>query len=69
MEGPIEKIYSLPIVLLFLIGAVLSAFLFYSMMKSAEAGNLLMVILLAIAISIVALVIGQAIKFQQLKKL
>jgi putative Mn2+ efflux pump MntP len=39
------------------------------MMKYAESGSLIMVILLAIAISIVALVIGQAIKFQQFKKL
>ncbi|WP_305311720.1 hypothetical protein [Methanolobus sp.] len=59
----------MPIALLLIIGALLSAFLFYSMMKSAESGSLIMVILLAIAISIVALVIGQAIKFQQFKKL
>ncbi|AFV23069.1 hypothetical protein Mpsy_0860 [Methanolobus psychrophilus R15] len=69
MEGPLGKIYSLPIALLLIIGALLSAFLFYSMMKYAESGSLIMVILLAIAISIVALVIGQAIKFQQFKKL
>jgi uncharacterized membrane protein len=69
MEGPLEKIYSLPIALLFLVGAVLSAFLFYSMMKYAEAGSLVMVILLAIAVSIIAFVIGQAIKFKQLKEL
>jgi uncharacterized membrane protein len=69
MEGPLGKIYSLPILILLLAGALMSAFLFYSMMKYAEAGNIIMVLLLAIAISIVALVIGQAIKFQHLKEL
>jgi uncharacterized membrane protein len=69
MEEPLGKIFSLPISILLLAGALMSAFLFYSMMKYAEAGNLIMVILLAIAISIVALVIGKAIKLQQLRKL
>jgi uncharacterized membrane protein len=69
MEGPLGKIYSLPISLLLLAGALMSAFLFYSMMKYAEAGNLIMVILLAIAVSIVAFVIGQAIKYQHLREL
>jgi uncharacterized membrane protein len=69
MEGPLGKIYSLPISILFIAGALISAFLFYSMMKYAEAGNLIMVILLAIAVSVVAFVIGQAIKFHHLREL
>ncbi|MDK2833129.1 MAG: hypothetical protein PWP63_216 [Methanolobus sp.] len=69
MEGPLGKIYSLPIAILLAVGALLSAFLFYSMMRYAETGNVIMVILLAIAISIVALVVGQAIKFQKLREL
>ncbi|MEZ5334993.1 MAG: hypothetical protein R2741_07050 [Methanolobus sp.] len=69
MEGPLEKIYSLPAALLLLIGMGLSAFLFYSLMKAAENGNLLMVILLAVAISIVAFVVTKAIKLQKIKEL
>ncbi|MBP1909487.1 hypothetical protein [Methanolobus bombayensis] len=67
-EGPLGKIYSIPASVLVIIGMVLSAFLFYSLMKAAENGNVLMVIILAIAISIVAFVISRAIKFQKFKE-
>ncbi|WP_321430667.1 hypothetical protein [uncultured Methanolobus sp.] len=65
MEGPLGKIYSIPPAVLLVVGMVLSAFLFYSLMKAAENGNVLMVVILAVAISIVAYVISRAIKFQQ----
>ncbi len=68
MEGPLGKIYSMPAAILLVIGMVLSAFLFYSLMKAAENGNLLLVILLAVAISIVAFVVSKAIKFQKMKE-
>ncbi|MDK2827100.1 hypothetical protein SAMN04488589_0359 [Methanolobus vulcani] len=68
MEGPLGKIYSIPPAVLLVVGMVLSAFLFYSLMKAAENGNVLMVVILAIAISIVAFVVSRAIKFQNLKK-
>nr|WP_321497683.1 hypothetical protein [uncultured Methanolobus sp.] len=68
MEGPLGKIYSMPAAVLLVVGMVLSAFLFYSLMKAAENGNVLMVVILAVAISIVAFVISRAIKFQNLKK-
>ncbi|WMW25634.1 hypothetical protein RE474_02615 [Methanolobus sediminis] len=68
MEGPLGKIYSMPTAVLLVVGMVLSAFLFYSLMKAAENGNVLMVVLLAIAISIVAFVISRALKNQTLKK-
>lgn len=69
MEGPLEKIYSLPSAVLLVIGISLSAFLFYSMMRSAESGNIVMVILLAVAISIVAFVVSQAMKYHRYKDL
>ncbi|WP_135388055.1 hypothetical protein [Methanolobus halotolerans] len=59
----------MPAVLLMVIGISLSAFLFYSMMRSAENGNVVMVILLAVAISIVAFVVTQAMKFHRYKDL
>ena len=68
MEGPLGKIYGMPAVVLLVVGMVLSAFLFYSLMKAAENGNVLMVVILSIAISIVAFVISRAIKFQNMKK-
>ncbi|WP_407356853.1 hypothetical protein [Methanolobus sp. WCC5] len=67
MEGPLGKLYSIPASILMVIGIGISAFLFYSLMKAAESGNLVLVILLAIAISIVAIVISRAIKFQKMK--
>ncbi|MBN2109553.1 MAG: hypothetical protein JW705_00485 [Methanosarcinaceae archaeon] len=69
MEGPLEKIYNLPVAILLAVGFSLSAFLFYSMLKYAENGNLVIVILLAVAISIIAFVVAQAIKFQRYKDL
>lgn len=68
MEGPLGKIYNMPTVVLLAIGMVLSAFLFYSLMKAAENGNLLMVILLAVAISIIAFITTKAIKLHEMKK-
>ncbi|TQD25367.1 hypothetical protein [Methanolobus vulcani] len=68
MEGPLGKLYSMPAAVLLVIGMILSVFLFYSLMKAAENGNVLMVVLLAIAISIVAFVISRALKNQTLKK-
>ncbi|MDI3484940.1 MAG: hypothetical protein PWQ75_227 [Methanolobus sp.] len=68
MEGPLGKIYGMPAAVLLVFGMVLSAFLFYSLMKAAENGNVLMVVILSIAISIVAFVISRAIKFQNMKK-
>lgn len=68
MEGPLGKIYNMPTVVLLAIGMVLSAFLFYSLMKAAENGNLLMVILLAVAISIIAFITTKAIKLHEIKK-
>lgn len=68
MEGPLGKIYSMPAAILLVIGMLLSAFLFYSLMMAAENGNLLMVILLAVSISIVAFVISKAIKYQKMKE-
>jgi hypothetical protein len=68
MEGPLGKLYSMPAAVLLVIGMILSVFLFYSLMKAAENGNVLMVVLLAIAISIVAFVISRALKNQTLRK-
>ena len=68
MEGPLGKIYGMPAAVLLVVGMILSAFLFYSLMKAAENGNVLMVVILSIAISIVAFVISRAIKFQNMNK-
>jgi uncharacterized membrane protein len=65
----LEKLYNIQMALLMIIGIALSAFLFYSMMKAAEDGNLLMVIVLAISISIVSILISKVIKSHYQKQL
>jgi len=62
MKTLLQKLNNAPIVLIMIVGLALSVFLFYSMMKAAENGNVLMVILLAIAISIVSILISKVIK-------
>ncbi|MDG6243878.1 MAG: hypothetical protein QCH31_05745 [Methanolobus sp.] len=69
MEGPLGKLYSIPVSILMVIGLGLSVFLFYTLMKAAEEGKVLMVIILAVSISIVAFLISRAIKFQIMKEL
>jgi uncharacterized membrane protein len=69
MKLLLEKLYNIPIALLMIVGLALSAFLFYSLMKAAENGNLLMVIVLAIAISIVSILVSKVIKSHYQKQL
>lgn len=63
----LENLYKIPIAALMIVGLALSVFLFYSLMKAAESGNVLMVIILAIAISIVSILISKAIKYHYQK--
>jgi len=69
MKTLLQKLNNAPIVLIMIVGLALSVFLFYSMMKAAENGNVLMVILLAIAISIVSILISKVIKTYYMKSL
>lgn len=64
----LEKIYDLPIPILIIAGIGLSVFLCYTMMVYAEAGDLSMVIVCATAVSIVALMIGKAIRSKFFKE-
>ncbi len=63
----LAKIYDLPIPILITVGTGLSVFLCYTMMVYAEAGNLLMVIACATAVSIVAIIIGKAMRSKVFK--
>ncbi|WP_135606612.1 hypothetical protein [Methanococcoides sp. NM1] len=61
----IEKLYKSPIAYIMLGGILVSAFLFNSMLKFADEGNAVMVILIGISIGIVALFITRAIAYQK----
>jgi uncharacterized membrane protein len=67
MEKPQEPLFSSRAIAFLIAGFAISAFLFYEMMKFAEAGNLTLVILTSISISIVAVVILKYIKHLQKK--
>lgn len=69
MKTLLENLNNAPIALLMVVGLALSAFLFYSLMKAAENGNLFMVIILAISISIVSILVSKVIKAHYQKML
>ncbi|WP_370571945.1 hypothetical protein [Methanomethylovorans sp.] len=69
MEEPQEPLFTSQVIAVLIAGFAICSFLFYEMMKFADAGNLILVILTSISISIVAVVILKYIKYQQLKKI
>lgn len=69
MEKTQESLFTSRVIAVLIAGFTICAFLFYEMMKFADAGNLILVILTSIAISIVAVVILKYIKHQQIKRI
>lgn len=69
MEEPQEPLFTSQIVGVLIAGFAICALLFYEMMKFADAGNLVLVILTSISISVVAIFVLKFIKHQQMKKL
>lgn len=63
------KVCDNPVPYLIIVGIVVSAFLFRSLLNYADEGNLIMVILMAVAVAAIALVITKAIQYQQIKEL
>ncbi|WP_440953144.1 hypothetical protein [Methanococcoides sp. FTZ1] len=61
----IEKLYKAPIVYIMLAGILITAFLFNSMLKFADEGNVVMVILLGISIGIIAIFLTRALRYQR----
>ncbi|MCD4703731.1 MAG: hypothetical protein K8R64_05485 [Methanosarcinaceae archaeon] len=61
----IEKLYRIHIAYIFGAGILVTAFLFNSLLKYADEGNLMLVILMGLAIGIVALVITKVVAYQR----
>jgi len=59
MSKDTEKIIGGPAAILLVVGVALSAILFYLMSKYADEGNLFMVLLTALLISIIAIAIAR----------
>lgn len=60
MGNDIESISVGPVLCLLVVGILISSFLFYFMFKYAEEGNLVMVILIPLLVSIISIVIGKS---------
>lgn len=69
MEERQEPLFTSQVIGVLIAGFAICAFLFYEMMKFADAGNLILVILTSISISIVAVVVLKYIKHQQIKRI
>jgi uncharacterized membrane protein len=63
------KVCDNPVPYLVIVGVVVSAFIFRSLLNYADEGNLIMVVLMAVAVAAIALVITKAIQYQQIKEL
>jgi len=60
MGNTIEKLYGGPAIILLVVGILSSFIMFNFMFKYADEGNLFMVILIPLVVSIVALVVGMS---------
>lgn len=69
MERTQESLFTLKFIAVLIAGFAICALLFYWMLKFADAGNLIFVILTSIAVSIVTIVILKYIKYQQIKRI
>ncbi len=69
MEKTKEKLFTSQVIAVLITGFAICALLFYQMMKFADEGSLILVILTSISISIVAIFIVKYIKNQQIKKI
>ena len=63
------KVCDNPVPYLIIVGVVVSAFIFRSLLNYADEGTLIMVVLMAVAVAAIALVITKAIQYQQIKEL
>ncbi|MBC7085214.1 MAG: hypothetical protein H5T43_02430 [Methanomethylovorans sp.] len=64
-----KTLFTSQVIAVLIAGLAICIFLFYEMMKFADDGNLTLVILISVSISIVAVFIIKYIKHQQIKRI
>jgi uncharacterized membrane protein len=69
MEKTNETLFTSQFIAVLITGFAICAFLFYEMMKFADEGSLILVILTSMSISIVAIIILKFVKHQQIKRI
>lgn len=61
----IEKLYKSPITYIMIIGIAVTAYLFSLLLKFADEGNLVMVLLASVSIGVIALFITKFLNYQK----
>ncbi|MCL7411358.1 MAG: hypothetical protein P1P69_04840 [Methanosarcinaceae archaeon] len=68
-KNPIEKLYKNSTSIILLVGIIVTALLFKGLLMFADQGDLFMVILMAVAVSVVAFVLTKVIRLEMEKKI
>ena len=68
-KNPIEKLYKTPASIILVVGIIVTALLFKGLLMFADQGDLFMVILMAVGVSIVAFVLTKIIRLEMEKNI
>ena len=68
-KDPIEKIYQKSASIILIVGIIITALLFKGLLMFADQGDLFMVILMAVAISVVAFVLTKVIRLSLISEI
>ncbi|HJH30444.1 MAG TPA: hypothetical protein C5S51_12310 [Methanosarcinaceae archaeon] len=68
-KNPIEMLYKTPAPIILVVGIIVTALLFKGLLMFADQGDLFMVILMAVGISVVAFVLTKIIRLEMEKNI
>ena len=68
-KNTLEKLYKTPASIILVVGIIVTAFLFKGLLIFADQGDLFMVILMAVGVSIVAFVLTKIIRLEMEKNI
>ncbi|MDO9518074.1 MAG: hypothetical protein Q7J10_08520 [Methanosarcinaceae archaeon] len=68
-KNPIEKFYKNSASIILVVGIIVTALLFKGLLMFADQGDLFMVILMAVAVSVVAFVLTKVIRLEMEKRI
>lgn len=69
MKNSLDSIFTKTVIVVILLGLLICICLFYLMMKFADDGNLIYVVLTGIGIGVVSTAISKYIRYEQIKKI
>ena len=68
-KNTLEKLYKTPASIILVVGIIVTAFLFKGLLIFADQGDLFMVILMAVGVSVVAFVLTKIIRLEMEKNI